>query len=265
MNLYFKIKSFDSYENYILDTHKNKYFLGFSSYVNYTIKKGYDRFLNKDNIKDYNRLATIYLRSATIYTVIERKYMKLTEFAAQVASLISTILLILYIIMYRINIFYGYQSIIHKIFQFKGRIKLSKYINDIKIKLSNDKNFFNKKNVNYNNNLNIKLKHNYKGDNYERYLNEKNSFHTIKFIDNKYIISLKTNDNLNKQIKNYNNNDFIIKINNNTINNEKNEFPSIKYNICEILIYFICPCFLSKKLKEKIYYLVKEKNNFFFN
>ena len=243
MNLYFKIKSFDSYENYILDNHKTKYFLGFSSSENYSIKKGYDRFLNKDNIKDYNRLATIYLRSATIYTVIERKYMKLTEFAAQVASLISTILLILYIIMYRINIFYGYQSIIHKIFQFKGKIKLSKSINEIKIKLSNDKNYFNKKNVNYNNNLNIKLKHNYKGDNSERYLNEKNSFHTIKFIDNKNINSLKTNDNLNKQIKNYNNNDFIIKINNNTIKNEKNEFPSIKYNICEILIYFICLVF----------------------
>ena len=47
--------------------------------------------------------------------------------------------------MYRINIFYGYQSVIKKIFQFKGRIKLSKSINEIKIKLSNDKDYFNKK------------------------------------------------------------------------------------------------------------------------
>ena len=100
--------------------------------------------------------------------------MKLTEFAAEVASLISTILLILYIIMYRINIFYGYQSVIKKIFQFKGRIKLSKSINEIKIKLSNDKDYFNKKNVNdINKDYNINFNHNFKGDNSERKLNEK--------------------------------------------------------------------------------------------
>ena len=264
MNLYFKIKSFDSYENYILDNHKTKYFLGFSSSENYSIKKGYDRFLNKDNIKDYNRLATIYLRSATIYTVIERKYMKLTEFAAQVASLISTILLILYIIMYRINIFYGYQSVIKKIFQFKGRIKLSKSINETKIKLSNDKDYFNKKNVNdINNDYNINFNHNFKGDNSERKLNEKSPFHSIKFVDNKYLTSLKTNDNLKKQIKN-NNNNYITRKNNNLINNENKEFSYIQYNVFEILIYFICPCFSCKKLRDKNILFNKGKKQLFF-
>ena len=141
MNLYFKIKSFDSYENYILDNHKTKYFLGFSSYETYSVKKGYDRYINKDYIDEYNVLAKIYIRSASIYTIIERKYMKLTEFAAQITSLISSVLLILFLIISRINMFYGHQSIIEKIFQFKGKIKLSKEINEITEKFRQDINY----------------------------------------------------------------------------------------------------------------------------
>ena len=56
-------------------------------------------------------LAKIYLRSALDETIIERKYMKLTEFAANMSSLLSTILLILYVIFSTINEFNANQTI----------------------------------------------------------------------------------------------------------------------------------------------------------
>ena len=284
MNLYFKVKSFDSYENYIFDSHKTQYFLGYSSHEIYSIKKGYNRYSNKDNIKDYNKLATIYLRSASIYTVIERKYMKLTEFAAEITSLISTVLLILYIIMYHINIFLGYQSVIQKIFQFKGKIKLSKNINEMKIKFNEYKETILKENnktniIPYNTNINRNINNNNnhinnnfiiindnninfsKVENSEIQLNDKNSHQTSKLMDNKHIINFKTNENLKTQSNKNNNKDSIndiVKINNNIV------FSSIKHNCYEMIIYFICPYCAFKKLKEKNILFKKGKKQLFF-
>ncbi len=242
MNLYFKIKSFGSYENYILDNHKTKYFLGFSSYETYSVKKGYDRYINKDYIYEYNVLAKIYIRSASIYTIIERKYMKLTEFAAQITSLISTVLLVLILIISRINMFYGYQSIIEKIFQFKGKIKLSKEINEINEKFRQDMNYL--KNNNHNIKKNLVLIEN----NSDRELNKKNSFSYSK-TDN-----LKTN--------------FFINQKKSLINEKKRKIHDnqhkIKHNFFEIIIYFIFPCCSCKKLNEKNILFDKGKKQLFF-
>ena len=241
MNLYFKIKSFDSYENYILDNHKTKYFLGFSSYETYSVKKGYDRYINKDYIYEYNVLAKIYIRSASIYTIIERKYMKLTEFAAQITSLISTVLLILFLIISRINMFYGYQSIIEKIFQFKGKIKLSKEINEINEKFRQDMNYLK------NNDRNIKKNLVLIENNSDRELNKKNSFSYSK-TDN-----LKTNFLINQK---------------KSLINEKRKIHDnqhkIKHNFFEIIIYFIFPCCSCKKLNEKNILFDKGKKQLFF-
>jgi len=285
INLYFKIKSFNSYENYIFDSHKTQYFLGFSSNEIYSIKKGYNRYSNKNNINDYNKLATIYLRSASIYTVIERKYMKLTEFAAEITSLISTVLLILYIIMYHINIFLGYQSVIQKIFQFKGKIKLSKNINEMRIKFNEYKENYDKKNNNNNTNTNTNTNNNHtytnnnnnniliinnnhynmnhiKIENSDIQLNEKSSYQTSKLMDNKNIIDLKVNEHLIKQFNNNKNlNNEIDKKNK---NNNNIEFTSIKHNCYEMIIYFICPYCALKKLKEKNILFNKGKNQLFF-
>jgi hypothetical protein len=242
MNLYFKIKSFGSYENYILDNHKTKYFLGFSSYETYSVKKGYDRYIDKDYIDEYNVLAKIYIRSASIYTIIERKYMKLTEFAAQITSLISTVLLVLILIISRINMFYGYQSIIEKIFQFKGKIKLSKEINEINEKFRQDMNYL--KNNNHNIKKNLVLIEN----NSDRELNKKNSFSYSK-TDN-----LKTN--------------FFINQKKSLINEKKRKIHDnqhkIKHNFFEIIIYFIFPCCSCKKLNEKNILFDKGKKQLFF-
>ena len=55
--------------------------------------------------------------------------MKLTEFAANMSSLLSTILLILYVIVTYMNTFFAEQSVMKKIFQFKGdQIKKSQHL-----------------------------------------------------------------------------------------------------------------------------------------
>ena len=83
--------------------------------------------------------------------------------------------------------FYGYQSIIEKIFQFKGKIKLSKEINEINEKFRQDMNYLK------NNDRNIKKNLVLIENNSDRELNKKNSFSYSK-TDN-----LKTNFFINQK------------------------------------------------------------------
>ena len=140
MNIFFKTIFFDSDENYLFNHHKKQYFLGFSSYELYSSKKGYDRITKK--ISNYDKLAKIYFRSGLEHTIIQRNYMKLTEFAANMSSLLSTILLILYVIVTYMNTFFAEQSVMKKIFQFKGdQIKKSQHlIRELKSKFFSYKN-----------------------------------------------------------------------------------------------------------------------------
>ena len=116
MNFYFKIQEFDSYQNYIFDTHKTQRQNGFSSIELYSLPKGDDRFITKKD--DFNTFAKLYIRAALEKTVIERKYMKLTEYAADVSSILSTILLIMFVVLTFINSFYANEAVMNKIFQF---------------------------------------------------------------------------------------------------------------------------------------------------
>ena len=140
MNIFFKTILVDTDENYLFNEHKTQYFLGFSSYELYSSKKGYDRISKK--ISNYDKLAKIYFRSGLEHTIIQRKYMKLTEFAANMSSLLSTILLILYVIVTYMNTFFAEQSVMKKIFQFKGdQIKKSQHlIRELKSKFFSYKN-----------------------------------------------------------------------------------------------------------------------------
>ena len=118
MNLDFNLQKFDSYENYLFDTHETKYYIGYAYFEQYSIFKGIERYKQQPN--EYDRFAKIYLRSALQRNIISRKYMKLTEFAADMSSILSQILLFLFVSVSIINRFYASQSVMKKIFQFKN-------------------------------------------------------------------------------------------------------------------------------------------------
>jgi hypothetical protein len=118
MNLDFNLQKFDSYENYLFDTHETKYYIGYAYFEQYSIFKGIERYKQQPN--EYDRFAKIYLRSALQRNIISRKYMKLTEFAADMSSILSQILLFLFVTVSIINRFYANQSVMKKIFQFKN-------------------------------------------------------------------------------------------------------------------------------------------------
>ena len=118
MNLDFNLQKFDSYENYLFDTHETKYYIGYAYFEQYSIFKGIERYKQQPN--EYERFAKIYLRSALQRNIISRKYMKLTEFAADMSSILSQILLFLFVTVSIINRFYASQSVMKKIFQFKN-------------------------------------------------------------------------------------------------------------------------------------------------
>lgn len=128
MNLDFLTQKFDSYENYLFDTHSSKYYIGFDTIERYSVYKGTNRFEEKPY--DYSMYSKIYLRSALQRNIIQRKYMKLTEFAADMSSILSQILLFLFVSVSFINRFYSNQSVMKKIFQFKD----GKNKNNFKIK-----------------------------------------------------------------------------------------------------------------------------------
>ncbi len=118
MELYFLAQRFDSYENYLFDNFHTKYFAGFSDDSTFSLYKGSDRLEKKPD--SYSELAKFFLRADSSLNVITRKYMKLTEFAAGVLSLLKVLLIILNFIFTNVNKFYSNESIMKKIHQFKG-------------------------------------------------------------------------------------------------------------------------------------------------
>ncbi len=117
MNIFFKVQTFDSYENYLFDKHSNNYYLGYSYFEEYEDDKGYDRF----SVKPYNYyiFAKIYLRADLERTIIQRKYMKLTEFAANMSSILYQVLLFLFFVGTQLNKLYSNRALTGNIFQFK--------------------------------------------------------------------------------------------------------------------------------------------------
>ena len=165
MNLYFKIQEFNSYENYLFDKHKTQYYIGYSSLETYSTYKGINRFETKP--ADYTEFAKIYVRSALDRNIIQRKYMKLTEFAANMSSILSQILVFLMITVNYINRFFSHCCLMKKIYEFKesnnsrhrllrfkykehfpkGEFKLGAFTNTF---ILLDKNFFQNLNENLN-------------------------------------------------------------------------------------------------------------------
>ena len=236
MNLFFKLQSFTSYENYLFDKYSRKYYVAFSYAESYADDKGYDRFEKKPY--GYNVFAKIYIRSGLQRSIIQRKYMKLTEFAANMSSILSEILLILYVVVRYINYFYAQQSVIKKIFQFKDVYKNEK--NKFVIKKMKDKfvspqknNYFgNKENNNNKDNLNLSKNNNDKKDDNSV---KNSSIEDITSSLTKNIFHKESMFNSNQSSKvlvqkpkshyNYNNNQI-----------------DVKMNFFEIIIKYLVPC-----------------------
>jgi hypothetical protein len=116
MNVFFKKTIFTSYENYFYDKSYTNYYLEYSNKEIYSLEKGFNRYINKP--KDYEVFSKIYLRSSMVSDLIQRKYMKLSEFIAQIISFLSTAFIVLYLIIGKINYILSYQNIFNSIKNF---------------------------------------------------------------------------------------------------------------------------------------------------
>ena len=235
MNVFFKKTIFTSYENYFFETSYTNYYLEYSKSEKYFLEKGFQRYINKP--KDYEVFSKIYLRSSMVSDLIQRKYMKLSEFIAHITSFLSTTFIVLYLIIGKINYILSYQKILLDIFTIKN---FSNKLDIQRIEI---------------NNINSPLRENY----------DKNSITSrINLINNNKINNIKENNEI--KINNNNDNNYIKKIksnniplkkrNSNLIYAEKNikfindlekGYKLIKTNIFEFIIVFLFKCNSKKR------------------
>ena len=90
----------------------------FSRYEEYSIYIGLNREITRP--ADYKNYAKIYMRADLKKTEIKRTYQKITEFYADASSILVGVYEFLIIIISIINNFYAENSIIKKLFIFKG-------------------------------------------------------------------------------------------------------------------------------------------------
>ena len=90
----------------------------FSRYEEYALYIGLNREIKRQ--QNYINYAKIYMRADLKKTEIRRTYQKVTEFYADASSILVALYEVLIIIISTINKFYGENSIIKKLFLFKG-------------------------------------------------------------------------------------------------------------------------------------------------
>ena len=110
--------------NMLFKEDNSKDYIILDSYIEYFSDLGSDRVANK--VRDYNTFVKVYIRSSPKMRVIKRVYTKLTEYLAQMSSILSTFLLILYVIVTYLNLFKARQSIMKKIMKFKENMSHKK-------------------------------------------------------------------------------------------------------------------------------------------
>lgn len=267
MEVYYLTQIFSSYENYLFNNYHTKYFAGFSMFTLFDLYKGLDRFEKLP--QDYDKVAKYFIRVDSGEYVVIRKYMKFSEFLANVSSIISELLIFLFIIVNRINTFYAKQTLMTHIFQFKDSKKEQNKILIKKLKLNfasetciqpnkivkiNDNNLVEelvkmkkKQNSTQILKINKPLKSNIKTKERKIFISNNNlSFTTDEILNNQFSITQH-----NTLSKNKNNNNLLNKkvfVNKFLSHYEKINF---KYNLFEILIYLFCPFLAWKKLKIK--------------
>ena len=251
MEIYYFTEKFMSDKNYLINNYHINYFAGFSMFSSFSLYKGKDRFEKRPD--DFDKLAKFFLRADTGRYVIIRKYMKFTEFLANVSSLIAGIYYILFALMGRINKFYSKEKIMTKLFKFKDD-KNEFFIKKLKQNLPEENNskLFSptpQKAKLLSNNNNLKLNK----------LSIKLNSHTNK--ESFTTEELINNNNNNLLISNYLSHTHLG--NNNDDNKKKilfqNSFTSsnfqekirFKYNFCEILVFLFFPFLFFRKLNYK--------------
>ena len=140
VNLFYTIKNFKSDENWFFTLPKERNYLAFSSFEEYDVFKGENRF-NSD-YEDYEKFARFFIRASATRNIIERRYEKFTEFVASSISVLSAILLFLNTVIRKINNYLALKEIVDTLC-IGQKINLEKKIN-LKIKLNNLKNYTNK-------------------------------------------------------------------------------------------------------------------------
>ncbi len=251
MEIYYFTEKFMSDKNYLINNYHINYFAGFSMFSSFSLYKGKDRFEKRPD--DFDKLAKFFLRADTGRYVIIRKYMKFTEFLANVSSLIAGIYYILFALMGRINKFYSKEKIMTKLFKFKDD-KNEFFIKKLKQNLPEENNskLFSptpQKAKLLSNNNNLKLNK----------LSIKLNSHTNK--ESFTTEELINNNNNNLLISNYLSHTHLG--NNNDDNKKKilfqNSFTSsnfqekirFKYNFCEIFVFLFFPFLFFRKLNYK--------------
>ena len=251
MEIYYLTQRFMTDKNYFFNNYKIQYFAGYSMFTSFSLFKGNDRFEKKPDA--YDQLAKFFLRADTGINVISRKYMKFTEFLANVSSLISGIYLFLFLFMGKINKFYAKERLMTNNFQFKDD-KNDLFIKKLKQNLTNNENneIINIKKARSNNISHFVQKIQIKGkiSNLKKKSLSRNHNLTHKESTTEEII-INSNNNLKNYLSNW-------EIGNNNVNNKikrdnsyLNHKIHFKYNFCELLILVFCECFSWRKLKLK--------------
>ena len=259
MNIYFRQQHFSTDNNLIFNDYKKSVYGGYSRYEDYSLYFGPERFADK--VPNYSTFGTIYIRADKSERIISRQYQKLTEFVATCSSLISQILIWMYVCLTTINHFYANQSLIKKIFQLKDdKEKLNRFLNNEK---EIEKEFEKKNSI-----IELKNQNSLKKSKFEL-INLKNdsilspNFSSVKLNNNNndlVYVQSKFNKNNNLKFRNSISSEISIINLRKTFKNEKITIKNFSLNIFEIFLYKIFPCFHNIYCKKiKFNYLMYKK------
>ena len=250
MEIYYLTQKFMTDKNYFFNSYNIEYYTAYSMFTSFSLFKGNDRFKKKPDA--YEQLAKFFLRADNGINVISRKYMKFTEFLANVSSLISGIYLFLFLFMGRINKFYAKERLMTKNFKFKDD-KNELFIKKLKQNLPKENTeIINIKKTRTNNISQFihKIKIKGKISNLKKSNLKKHNTTTQKESTTEEII-LNSNNNLKHYLSH-------MEIGNNNIKSSikkdncyLNQKIYFKYNFCELLILVFCKFLSGRKLKLK--------------
>ena len=250
MEIYYLTQRFMTDKNYFFNSYNIEYYTAYSMFTSFSLFKGNDRFKKKPDA--YEQLAKFFLRADNGINVISRKYMKFTEFLANVSSLISGIYLFLFLFMGRINKFYAKERLMTKNFKFKDD-KNELFIKKLKQNLPKENTeIINIKKTRTNNISQFihKIKIKGKISNLKKSNLKKHNTTTQKESTTEEII-LNSNNNLKHYLSH-------MEIGNNNIKSSikkdncyLNQKIYFKYNFCELLILVFCKFLSGRKLKLK--------------
>jgi hypothetical protein len=123
-NLDFMVTTWISDSNILFQENDSYDYIVLDNFQEYFSELGQSRFDKR--VRDFQTLSRIYVRSSTRTRLIKRVYTKITEYLAQMSSILSSSLLILYGVVSYINLFKAQQSIMKKVMKFKDNMNKKK-------------------------------------------------------------------------------------------------------------------------------------------